>query len=413
MARTTTKLTNTEVQQAKPGEKTRLLSDGGGLQLRINTSGSKKWIFNYYRPLSKSRTGITLGTFPALSLADARKQAIRSRELLGQGIDPQQYRDEQERHQIASESNTLEHVSTLWFDVKKAEVSPDYADDVWRSLTRHIFPLIGNLPIAKITAPRVIEVLRPIEAKGNLETIKRLSQRLNEVMDYAVNHGLIQANPLSGIRKVFKRPKKQHMPALKPDELPSLMLVIAQASIKKTTRCLIEWQLHTLTRPSEAAGTMWNEIDFKAKTWTIPAERMKKRRTHTIPLTNQALALLAVMKPISEKRDHVFPSDRNPRTHTNSQTVNMALKRMGFAGILVSHGLRSIGSTTLNEEGFDADIIESALAHVDTNDVRSAYNRADYLKRRRSMMEWWSTHIEKSATGSYSLAANRRDSENE
>ena len=307
---------------------------------------------------------------------------------------------------MASESNTLEYVSALWFDVKKTEVTSDYADDVWRSLTRHIFPLIGKLTVAKITAPCVIEVLRPIEAKGNLETIKRLSQRLNEVMDYAVNHGLIHANPLSGIRKVFKKPRKQHMPALKPDELPMLMKAIAHANIKRTTRCLIEWQLQTLTRPSEAAGAAWSEIDSELKTWTIPAERMKKRREHVIPLTDQALALLELMKPISGKREHVFPSDRNPRTHTNSQTVNMALKRMGFAGILVSHGLRSIGSTTLNEEGFDPDIIESALAHVDTNDVRRAYNRADYLKRRRAMMEWWSAHIEKSATGSYSLSGN-------
>ena len=183
------------------------------------------------------------------------------------------------------------------------------------------------------------------------------------------------------------------------------MLAIANASIKKTTRCLIEWQLHTMTRPAEAATTCWADIDFEKKTWTIPAERMKKRRVHVIPLTEPALALLKTIKPYSGHREFVFPADRNPRTHCNSQTANMALKRMGFEGRLVSHGMRSMASTTLNEHGWDAELIEVALAHVDKDEVRSAYNRAEYIERRRSMMEWWSNHIDKAATGSLSMAA--------
>jgi len=294
MARNTTKLTNTEIKQAKSGDKVRLLSDGGGLQLRININGSKKWLFNYYRPVTKKRTGITLGTFPDLTLANARTQAFSARELLEQGIDPQLHRDETKRQQLADQSSTLKVVAAHWFDVKKPKVTPDFANDIWRSLDRHIFPAIGDLPISKLTAPRVIEVMRPIEAKGTLETVKRLSQRLNEIIDYAVNHGLIRANPLSSIRKVFKTPLKKNMPTLKPEQLPELMAAIANASIKRTTRCLIEWQLLTLTRPSEAAGTTWREIDFDAKTWTIPAERMKKRREHVIPLTRQALSLYSM-----------------------------------------------------------------------------------------------------------------------
>ena len=203
---------------------------------------------------------------------------------------------------------------------------------------------------------------------------------------------------------LLQSPKKKHMPTLKPEQLPELMQRIANASIKRTTRCLIEWQLHTMTRPSEAAGTKWEEIDIKAGLWLIPAERMKKKRPHTIPLSPQALSLLEVMKPISAKREHVFPADRNPRTHTHEQTANMALKRMGYGGSLVAHGMRSLASTTLNEQGFDPDVIEMALAHTDKNGVRGSYNFAEYLERRKVMMCWWSEHIENAAKGNLSLS---------
>jgi integrase len=177
------------------------------------------------------------------------------------------------------------------------------------------------------------------------------------------------------------------------------------ASIKMTTRCLIEWQLHTLTRPGEAAGTKWDEIDLNAKLWTIPADRMKAKRLHIVPLTDQALAILNVMSDISQNNDYVFPSDRAPQKPTNSSTANVALKRMGFHNELVAHGLRSLASTTLNEQGFDSDLIETALAHRGQNEVRNAYNRALYIDRRIPMMEWWSDHIAKASIGSRSVIA--------
>lgn len=159
---------------------------------------------------------------------------------------------------------------------------------------------------------------------------------------------------------------------------------------KRTARCLIEWQLHTRTRPAEAATARWADIDLERKIWTIPPERMKKRRTYIIPLTQQALELLEAIKPFSGYREYSFPADRNTRTHCNSQTANMALKRMRFAGRLVSHGMRSMTSTILNEHGCDPELIEVALAHIDKDEVRSTYNRADYIERRRPMMKWWS-----------------------
>lgn len=400
-----TRLSELKIKAAKPLEKDYVLVDGDGLQMRVRINGSKLWNFNYYHPVTKKRINMGLGAYPELSLAQARKMTIEARELLATGIDPKEQRDSLKQAKKAETEHTFQNVATAWYELKKDAVTPAYAEDIWRSLTLHVFPDLGTTPISAISAPQVINLLRPLETKGSLETVKRLSQRLNEIMTYGVNSGLIHANPLSGIRSVFKKPKKKNMAALAPDELKELMVAIANASIKRTTRCLIEWQLNTMTRPAEAATTRWNDIDFEKRIWTIPAERMKKRRIHIVPLTDQALALLEAIKPYSGHREYVFPADRNPRTHCNSQTANMALKRMGFEGRLVSHGMRSMASTILNEEGFDPELIEVALAHVDKDEVRSAYNRADYIDRRRPMMAWWSEHIQEAATGNLSVSA--------
>jgi integrase len=407
MARTTKPLTNTEVKQAKPKEKVYTLSDGGGLQLRVKPNGSKLWLFDYFKPYTKKRTSLSFGPYPALSIADARNKREDARALLAKDIDPKDHRDETNRLIEEAHNNTLEHIAAQWLEVKKSKVSANHALDTWRSLEGHIFPNLGKVPIHKITAVKAIDTIKPIAAKGHLETVKRLCQRLNEIMVYAANTGLITANPLSGIGKAFQTPVKQHLPTLKPEQLPTLMTALSMASIKITTRCLIEWQLHTMVRPSEAAGTRWDEIDFENAFWNIPAERMKKKKPHIVPLSSQSLELLNLMKPISSRSDYVFPSDRNLRTHTNAQTTNMALKRMGFEKQLVAHGLRALASTTLNEQGFDGDIIESALAHIGDNEVRNAYNRSEYIKRRIPMMNWWSEHIEKAANGNISLSGNK------
>ena len=400
-----TRLSELKIKAAKPLEKDYVLVDGDGLQMRVRINGSRLWNFNYYHPVTKKRINMGLGAYPELSLAQARKMTVEARELLATGIDPKEQRDTLKQAKKAETEHTFQNVATAWYELKKDAVTPAYAEDIWRSMTLHVFPDLGTTPISAISAPQVINLLRPLETKGSLETVKRLSQRLNEIMTYGVNSGLIHANPLSGIRSVFKKPKKKNMAALAPDELKELMVAIANASIKRTTRCLIEWQLNTMTRPAEAATTRWADIDFEKRIWTIPAERMKKRRTHIVPLTDQALALLEAIKPYSGHREYVFPADRNPRTHCNSQTANMALKRMGFEGRLVSHGMRSMASTILNEHGWDPELIEVALAHVDKDEVRSAYNRADYIERRRPMMVWWSEHIQQAATGNLSVSA--------
>lgn len=272
---------------------------------------------------------------------------------------------------------------------KKTKVSPNTANDLWRSLENHIFPKLGKHLIDTLKAITVIETINPLAAKGSLELVKRLCQRMNELMTYAANTGLIDSNGLTGINQAFEAPKAVNMPTLKPDELPELVKTVAGASIRIITRTLIEWQLHTMVRPSEAAGAKWAEIDFENNLWLIPAERMKMDRDHLVPLTPQTLALLEQVKPISGHREYIFPADRNPQQATHSETANMALKRMGFKNRLVSHGLRALARKTLNEQNFNEDWIEKSFAHVDKNEVRRAYNRAQYIESRRVMMAWW------------------------
>ncbi|WP_426784334.1 integrase domain-containing protein [Salmonella enterica] len=389
MTRTTRPLTNTEVLRTKALEKDLTLHDGDGLFLIVKTSGKKLWRFRYQRPATKQRTMIGLGAFPALSLADARGLRADYLALLANGIDPQvQAEVVEEQQQIALDS-IFSTVATNWFQLKSKSVTSDYANDIWRSLEKDVFPAIGETPVQQIKARTLVEALEPIKARGALETVRRLVQRINEIMIYAVNTGLIDTNPASGIGMAFEKPKKQNMPTLRPEELPKLMRSLIMSNLSVSTRCLIEWQLLTLVRPSEASGARWVEIDLDAKLWTIPAERMKAKREHIVPLSPQALDILEVMKPISAHREHVFPSRNDPKQPMNSQTANAALKRIGYGGKLVAHGLRTIASTALNEAGFNPDVIEAALAHSDKNEVRRAYNRSTYLLKRIELMNWW------------------------
>lgn len=408
MARITKPLTNTEVSKAKPKDKEYNLVDGEGLKLRVKPNGSKLWLFNYYHPHTKKRNNIGFGAYPTTTLAAARSKRKEARTLLDQGIDPKAHKDQQEREKQLANSLTLEKVVSNWFKIKQTKITPAYADDIIRSLNNHILPKLGKYPLHQITAPIVIESLKPLANSGKLEAVKRVIQRVNEVMTYSVNTGLITQNPLAGIRHAFETPQVTNNPTLKPEELPELMATLNKANIRHLTRLLITWQLHTMTRPSEAAGARWDELDLENKLWIIPPERMKKRREHNIPLTKQTLDLIQQLMPISGKSPYLFPSDISPNKCANSSTANMALKRMGFKGRLTAHGMRALASTTLNEQGFDADVIEAALAHVDKNAVRGAYNRALYIQRRQKLMDWWSNHIDQAASGKQKRSASKK-----
>ncbi|EHW0654292.1 tyrosine-type recombinase/integrase [Vibrio parahaemolyticus] len=404
MARRVVQLTDKKVKSIKPTDKEQLISDGQGLQLRVMPNGTKSWRFVYKSPATGKRGNMTLGTYPRLSIANARKKAEGYRELVALDIDPKHHKREEKEKNEAIHQHTLFNVSHNWIERKKSEVTEDYAKDIWRSFELHVFPTLSSQPISMITAQSVIETLKVVEAKGSLETVRRLTQRLNEVMVYAMNCGLLQANPISNILAAFKKPTKQNMKKLDSNELPALMNALANASIKRSTRCLIEFQLHTMTRPNEAAGAKWAEFDLLGRVWLIPKERMKKRKEHRIPLTEEVINLLKTMRAMKGNSEYVFPSIKDPKKPMHSQTANMALKRMGFKDRLVSHGMRAMASTILNESGHDFVLVEAALAHAIGDSTQRSYNRTDYLERRRDLMDWWSKHIVNASQSRMSLA---------
>jgi len=393
-------LTTTQAASAKPKTKEYNLTCGKvpGLFLRIKPNSSKLWMFNYIRPHTKKRTNIGLGQYSTIPLAEARDIARKYRHQLAQGIDPKVERERLKRELTTAHLNTFEAVAREWFKTKEPDISSTYAFKIMQGLENHVFKSLGSVPVHLINTPDTIQVLKPLEAQGSLVSVRKICRWINEVMNFAVNTGLAPANPLSGILAAFKKPKTKNMATIAPNQIPRLMQAIENANITLTTKCLMEWQLHTMVRPGEAAGTKWEEIDLKAELWTIPKCRMKKGREHIAPLTPQTLAILKDMKPLSGHREHVFPSTNRPEDHANSQTCNMALKRMGFKGELVSHGMRHLASTALNEQRFDHDVIESALSHADANVIRATYNQAVYLEPRKKMMLWWSSHLEEAKT---------------
>lgn len=405
MARKVKPLTNTEVKQAKPKDKLYKLSDGDGLQLRVMPNGSKQWLLDYFKPYTKKRTSFSLGSYPDVSLANARAKRASSRELLAKDIDPKEHKDDHHREQLLIASYTLKSVAEDWFAVKKTTITEVTAKSLWRKFENHVFPKLGHRPIDKILAPEAIEALKPLAAKGNLETTGKIIGHLNNIMTHALNTGILQHNPLAGIRSAFSAPKVTNMPTIKPNELGKLMKDISYANINLVTRCLIEWQLHTMTRPGESAKAEWSEIDLEKKLWVIPAERMKMRLEHIVPLTVQAIEILERLREVTGKRKHLFPSHIDHNKHCNVETANKALRRFGYANRLVAHGLRALASTTLNEQGHERVLIEAALSHVDKSEVHRAYNRTNYLERRKELMRWWSEHIELAASGRLPVSA--------
>ncbi|WP_318489457.1 tyrosine-type recombinase/integrase [Photobacterium leiognathi] len=397
MARKITRLTDKQIKSTIPKDKEFTLSDGDGLQLRIRTSGTKSWQFKFKSPISGTLQKITLGVYPHLTLANARKKALEYKELISQQINPKEHIKKQKLEVEKQQANTFSNIAKLWFSRKSNNVSANHASREWRTLEKYVLPAIGNIPISSINAPDTIALLRPIENDGKLSTLKRICQSLNQIMDYAVNHGLVHANPLSKIIKVFNKHKVNHYPTIDPEELPIFLKCLHKSErLQLKTKLLILWQLHTMTRPSEAASTKWEEIDVENKIWTIPKEKMKNRMEHQVPLTKQTLQILEQLTPISGDYEYIFPGELNPQKHMSSYTANAAIKRsLGYKGQLVAHGLRAIASTHLHDNDENQSLhIEACLAHKDKNESRRSYNNAKFLKKRIKLLTEWSNLIE-------------------
>lgn len=287
-----------------------------------------------------------------------------------------------------------------WLEYRKTKknFSDNYQKDVISLINRCLLSHFGHLPISQITAPMALKAFKQYQDEGHLEKLKRTIQKHNEIMTYALHRELISFNPTVNIAKEFDSPTVEHFKTLKPEDLSEFMFTLQNAQIHLQTRYLI-WQLLTMTRPNEVATAKWVDIDEKNRIWTIPAEQMKCGIEHRITLSRQALALLGQIKKLSGGKTYLFPSVKNPQSHVNTQTANAAMKRMGYAGKLVAHGLRSIASTYLNDQGFNSDLIEVALSHLNSDRVKTAYDRGEKLEQRFKLLQAWADFVEQSAQG--------------
>ena len=397
MPRITKPLTNTEVERAKPKDKEYNLSDGQGLNLRIKPTGAKTWTFNYYHPTTKKRTNLTIGNYPEISIAQARQQREEWRSILAQGIDPQTHRARIARELELAEANTFLAVAEKWRAKKQGEITKKTLDKYWGSLCLHIFPFIGSYPIGEIVPTVALIPLQRVEQRNNIDMANRLASYINEILNFAVNGGLIPFNPCLRMNKTLKQHKKENNPRIKSEELPEFMQALAQAKIEPQTRVLIQFQLLTMARPGEVSGAQWAEIDLDKRLWTIPAERMKAREAHVIPLSAQAIQLLEVLHPVTGRFEYVFPKHGNNHAPMSSSSANMAIKRMGYAGRQTAHGLRGLARTYLAEQNTNHEHAEACLAHKTGGNVSLAYNHATYLEQRKVIMQKWADYVEQCA----------------
>ncbi|QLB19564.1 integrase arm-type DNA-binding domain-containing protein [Mannheimia granulomatis] len=399
MARKITPLNDTQIRKAKPEDSP--LRDGSGLLLVI-TQNSKLWRFRYERPFTKKRNDLSIGGYPDISLAQAREIREEYRALLAQNIDPQIYRQQQAQAKANEINNTYENVAWLWLEHRKTKknFSENYQKDVMALIKNNLLPHFGKMPITQITAPIAIKAFKQYQDEGKLEKLKRTIQKHNEIMMFAVHREMIPFNPTANIAKEFDSPTVEHFKTIKPEDLGEFLYTLQNAQIHLQTRYLILWQLLIMTRPNESARAKWEHIDEKAKLWTIPPENMKRGIEHKITLSRQAIALLREIKKLSGGKEYLFPSVKNPKTHVNTQTANSAIKRMGYKGKLVAHGMRSIASTYLNEKGYNSDLIEVALSHINSDRVKLAYDRGERLEQRFKLLQTWADFVEECSQGS-------------
>lgn len=392
-------LTNTAVKGAKPRDKQWKLSDGGGLHLLVHPNGSKYWRLKFH--FAGKEKVLALGIYPEVSLAEARVLQRDAKTLLRSGSDPSLIRKQQKRAGRINSENTFEAIARDWFEQQKGLWSKDHADRVLISLEQDAFPYIGYRPIAELTPPDILEVVRKIESRDALDVAGRVLQRCSAICRYAVQTGRAQMNPASELKGVLKTRKVQHRAAVTRAEFPELLKKLSDYDGYPITRHALKLLILTFVRPGELRFSRWAEFDLKANLWRIPGTRMKMGTDHLVPLSRQAIVLLEELRPISGHYDLLFPGERSRAKPISENTMNYALYRMGYKSRATAHGFRTTASSILNEEGFNPDAIERQLSHVERNQVRGAYTQhAKYLKDRMTMMQWWADYIDQLECGS-------------
>jgi integrase len=386
-------LSNLLIDKTKPQAKTLRLSDGRGLYLEISPTGGKWWRFKYR--LAGKEKRISLGVYPDVPLAAAREKREEARRQVAAGIDPGEQRKAAKAALVEGTENTFEAIAREWFEMFSKPWVPSHANKIIRRLELNIFPWIGARPVKAITAPELLAVLRKMESRGANETAHRALQVCGRVFRFAVATGRAERDPSRDLSGALPPTQEKHLASITdPHEVGALLRAIDGYQGAWITRCALRLAPLVFVRPGELRGAQWAEFDVENAEWRIPAARMKMGEQHIVPLSTQAIAVLRDLRPLTGRFPFAFPSVRSRFRPMSENTVNAALRRMGYTSEdMTGHGFRSMASTLLNEQGWNRDAIERQLAHGERNAVRAAYNYAEHLPERRRMMQAWSDYL--------------------
>ncbi|MDZ4034461.1 tyrosine-type recombinase/integrase [Kluyvera ascorbata] len=386
------KLNARQVDTAKPKDKPYKLADGGGLYLLVNPNGAKYWRLKY-RVAGKEKL-LALGVYPDVTLADARAKRDEAKRGIAGGIDPNEAKREEKATREAQKNNTFQELATEWHSSKLKKWSAGYASDIMEAFNKDVFPYIGKKPIAEIKPLELLNVLRRMEGRGATEKAKKVRQRCGEVFRYAIVTGRAEYNPAPDLTSAMQGHESNHYPFLNAPELPAFFEALSRYSGSELVVLAARLLIITGLRTGELRGASWQEIDDYAAVWEIPAERMKMRRPHIVPLSQQALSIIARIREITGRYPLMFPGRNDPRKTMSEASINQVFKRIGYAGKVTGHGFRHTMSTILHEQGYNTAWIETQLAHVDKNSIRGTYNHAQYLDGRREMLQWYADYME-------------------
>lgn len=384
-------LNDMQIRRAKPEAKAYTLGDGQGLSLLVEPNGSKSWRFRY-RYAGKPKM-ISLGVYPTITLAEARSRRDEARKIVAEGKNPSEVRKEQKLALRIQSENAFEKIAREWNQMKSAKWSAGYASDIIEAFQNDIFPYVGARPVGEIKPLELLNVLRKIEKRGALEKMRKVRQRCSEVFRYAIATGRAEFNPAADLSSALEVHKSNHFPFLKSDEIPDFLRALDSYTGSRLVQIATKLLMVTGVRTIELRAALWQEFDLDNAIWEIPAERMKMRRPHLVPLSTQALGFLNELKSMTGNYRYVFPGRNDPNKPMSEASVNQLIKRIGYAGKLTGHGFRHTLSTILHENGFNTAWIEMQLAHVDKNSIRGTYNHAQYFEKRKVMMQWYSDNI--------------------
>ncbi|HBB0325246.1 TPA: tyrosine-type recombinase/integrase, partial [Escherichia coli] len=375
------KLNARQVDTAKPKDKPYKLADGGGLYLLVNPNGARYWRLKY-RVAGKEKL-LALGVYPDVTLADARAKRDEAKRGIAGGIDPNEAKREEKIAREANVRNTFQEIACEWHSSKLYKWSEGYASDIMEAFNKDVFPYIGKKPIAEIKPLELLNVLRRMEGRGATEKAKKVRQRCGEVFRYAIVTGRAEYNPAPDLTSAMQGHESSHYPFLNAPELPAFFEALSRYSGSELVVLAARLLIITGLRTGELRGATWQEIDVDAAVWEIPAERMKMRRPHIVPLSLQAQAIIMRIREMTGRYPYIFPGRNDPRKTMSEASINQVFKRIGYAGRVTGHGFRHTMSTILHEQGYNTAWIETQLAHVDKNSIRGTYNHAQYLDGRR------------------------------